>query len=209
MSTSAFEPGGSRASRRERRRQVDAPEGSHRRYARGCRQDHPQGRAGSLCEPARGATRRHQRRVPGGQPRPNLSVAENMYSAGSPGKWGRIDWRAMRRRATERSSARLDVDVRPAGRRIPSPCSRWWRSPGRWIAAKVLVLDEPTSASTATRSPSSSRSYAAKAAGWRSCSSRTSSTRSTASATASPCCATAGWWASTSPPNSACLSWSR
>src|SRR6478672_6731434 len=41
---------------------------------------------------------------------PNLSVAENMYIGREPRRLGRIQWRAMRRRATE-ALERLDVHV--------------------------------------------------------------------------------------------------
>ena len=77
-----------------------------------------------------------------------LSVAENLFLGRQPTKWGRIDWGRMNREATE-SLAELDIhiDVRrrldtfPLVIRQMVEIARGLRS-----GARVLILDEPTSA---------------------------------------------------------------
>ena len=82
----------------------------------------------------------------------------------------------------------------------PSPCSRWWPSPGRWTwSARCSFSTSPPRLSTSRRCRSSSSSCStSRRRAWASSSSPTSSSRSMRSATGSPCCGTASWWASTS-----------
>ena len=144
----------------------------------------------------------HQHGLPGGQPLPNLSVAENILLGREPRRLRPIDWprdAPPRRRAARASSTSTSTRVRRSAT-TRSPSSSWSRSPGRSTShARVLILDEPTSSLDADEVAELFRVIrrAARTAASRSCSSRTSSTRSTRSATGSRCCATAGWSAST------------
>ncbi len=78
---------------------------------------------------------------------PNLSVAENVFIGREPLRLGRIDWKAMREKAREvLGRLNLSVDVT----RTLSSCSiavQQMVAIARVLdsAAKVLVLDEPTS----------------------------------------------------------------
>ncbi len=78
---------------------------------------------------------------------PNLSVAENMYIGREPRRLGRIQWRAMRRRATE-ALARVDVHVDVSALvSTHSLAVQQMVAIARAIdiSADVLILDEPTS----------------------------------------------------------------
>ena len=78
---------------------------------------------------------------------PNLSVAENMYIGREPRQLGRIQWRAMRRRATE-ALERVDVHVDVAALvSTHSLAVQQMVAIARAIdiSADVLILDEPTS----------------------------------------------------------------
>ena len=78
---------------------------------------------------------------------PNLSVAENMYIGREPRRLGRIQWRAMRRAATE-ALERVDVHVD-----VSALLSTYSLAVQQMVAiaraidisAEVLILDEPTS----------------------------------------------------------------
>ena len=139
---------GALAHGRERRRQVDADQGDHRR-APARRRDHPaRRRAGALRDPARRAAARHQHGLPGDRP-----AAEPV---------GRREHRARPRAAPVRRD-RLAADATRARARC-SPTSGSTSTPRRSSArhslavqqlvaiaraistdVKVLVLDEPTS----------------------------------------------------------------
>nr|WP_189178684.1 sugar ABC transporter ATP-binding protein [Microbispora rosea] len=77
----------------------------------------------------------------------NLSVAENIFIGREPRRFGRIQWRAMRRRAAEILS-RLDLDID-----VSAPLASYSLAIQQMVAiaravdidAKVLILDEPTS----------------------------------------------------------------
>ena len=78
---------------------------------------------------------------------PNLSVAENMYIGREPRQLGRIQWRAMRRRATE-ALERVDVHVDVSALvSTHSLAVQQMVAIARAIdiSADVLILDEPTS----------------------------------------------------------------
>jgi len=78
---------------------------------------------------------------------PNLSVAENMYIGREPRQLGRIQWRAMRRRATE-ALERLDVHVDVSALvSTHSLAVQQMVAIARAIdiSPDVLILDEPTS----------------------------------------------------------------
>ena len=78
---------------------------------------------------------------------PNLSVAENMYIGREPRRLGRIQWRAMRRRATE-ALERVDVHVDVSALvSTHSLAVQQMVAIARAIdiSADVLILDEPTS----------------------------------------------------------------
>jgi len=78
---------------------------------------------------------------------PNLSVAENMYIGREPRKLGRIQWRAMRRRAAE-ALERVDVHVDVSALvSTHSLAVQQMVAIARAIdiSADVLILDEPTS----------------------------------------------------------------
>lgn len=117
---------------------------------------------------------------------PNLSVAENILIGREPRRRGLIHWAGVRRRAAEAVAALdLDLDVsRPLADCSIAVQQLVAIARAVDIDAKVLILDEPTS--------SLDRDEVAqlftvmrrlRERGWRSCSSRTSSTRSTRSAT--------------------------
>jgi simple sugar transport system ATP-binding protein len=114
---------------------------------------------------------------------PNLSVAENLLLGREPRRAGRIDWRGARRRATE-VLGRLHLDLDPSSP-LGAPSSSWWRSraPSRWTPG-CSFSTSPRPAWTRARSRSSSGwSAGCVTTAWRSCSSRTSSSRSTRSPT--------------------------
>ena len=78
---------------------------------------------------------------------PNLSVAENMYIGREPRQLGRIQWRVMRRRATE-ALERVDVHVDVSALvSTHSLAVQQMVAIARAIdiSADVLILDEPTS----------------------------------------------------------------
>jgi galactofuranose transport system ATP-binding protein len=78
---------------------------------------------------------------------PNLSVAENIYIGREPRRMGRIQWRAMRRNATE-ALKRVDVDVDVSALlSTHSLAVQQMVAIARAIdiSADVLILDEPTS----------------------------------------------------------------
>lgn len=117
---------------------------------------------------------------------PNLSVAENIFIGREPRRLGLIQWAELRRRAAE-SVAALDLDID-----VSTPLSDHSIAVQQLVAivravdvdAKVLILDEPTSSLdrdevrqlfTVMRRLRDQE--------WRSCSSRTSWTRSTRSVT--------------------------
>ncbi len=80
---------------------------------------------------------------------PELSVAENIaLGVEKAGTWGRVDWQARRRRATElltRIGAHIDPQVDAAELTMPQQqLVEIARSLGS--EAKVLILDEPTAA---------------------------------------------------------------
>jgi simple sugar transport system ATP-binding protein len=78
---------------------------------------------------------------------PYLSVAENLFLGRQPHRWGRIDWRQIRRRAGE-ALARLELTID-----VTQPLKSYSIAVQQLVAvaraldvsAKVLVLDEPTS----------------------------------------------------------------
>ncbi len=78
---------------------------------------------------------------------PNLSVAENIFIGRYPRRFGMIDWRGMRRQASE-LLARLQIDVD-----VSQPLSSYPLAIQQMVAiaralnisSKVLILDEPTS----------------------------------------------------------------
>jgi monosaccharide-transporting ATPase len=83
---------------------------------------------------------------------PNLTVAENLLIGREPRRWGRIDWKAMNRRAREvLRGLDIDIDVtQPLG--SYSVAIQQMTAIGRALviaSARVLVLDEPTSSLTA------------------------------------------------------------
>lgn len=78
---------------------------------------------------------------------PTLSVAENIFLGRQPMKWGRIDWKATKRKAEE-ALQRLDIKVDVS--RTLSSCSiaiQQMVAIARALdfSAKLLILDEPTS----------------------------------------------------------------
>jgi simple sugar transport system ATP-binding protein len=78
---------------------------------------------------------------------PNLSVAENIFIGREPRRAGTINWRQMRRRATELMT-RLDLKID-----VTAPVGSYSLAVQQLVAivravdiqAKVLILDEPTS----------------------------------------------------------------
>ena len=162
---------------------------------------------------ARGAGAGHQHRLPGGQPLPQpVGGGEHLRRPHAAARFGcRIDWaRGAAQRARGAASA-----LRP---RRSTCAALLGELPGRRAAdggdrarasamqARVLILDEPTSS---LDEDEVERLFAVmrrlRDAAWRSSSSPTSSTRSTRSPTASRCCATAAWSASTARPS--CRGW--
>ncbi len=82
---------------------------------------------------------------------PNLTVAENLLIGREPMRWGRVDWKAMNRRAGEvLRDLDIEIDVtRPLG--SYSVAIQQMAAIARALvisSAKVLVLDEPTSSLT-------------------------------------------------------------
>lgn len=78
---------------------------------------------------------------------PNLSVAENLFIGRYPRRFGMLDWGAMRRHARiVLAQLRLDIDVSAPLARFPLAVQQLVAI-GRAlaIAARVLILDEPTS----------------------------------------------------------------
>ena len=78
---------------------------------------------------------------------PNLSVAENLYIGREPRKGGLIDWKTMRKQATELlDSLDIHVDVTSAVENY-SIAIQQMLAIARAVdmSAKVLILDEPTS----------------------------------------------------------------
>ncbi len=77
-----------------------------------------------------------------------LSVAENLFLGRQPTKAGRIDWSMMRRQAREfLGEMRIDVDVRRRLDRFPLVIRQMVEiARGLHSGARVLILDEPTSA---------------------------------------------------------------
>ncbi len=78
-----------------------------------------------------------------------LSVAENLFLGRQPTtRWGRIDWRAMRRRAREYlGELEIEIDVDRRLDRYPLVIRQMVEiARGMHSGARVLILDEPTSA---------------------------------------------------------------
>ena len=79
---------------------------------------------------------------------PNLSMAENILIGRAPRRWGRIDWRAMNRRAAaDPRDLDIEVDVtQPLG--SYSVAIQQMAAIARALdisSARILILDEPTS----------------------------------------------------------------
>jgi monosaccharide-transporting ATPase len=79
---------------------------------------------------------------------PNLSMAENILIGRAPRRWGRIDWKAMNRRAARiLNDLDIEVDVtQPLG--SYSVAIQQMAAIGRALdisSARILILDEPTS----------------------------------------------------------------
>lgn len=77
-----------------------------------------------------------------------LSVAENLFLGRQPTQAGRIDWSTMRRQAHEfLNEMQIDVDVRRRLDRFPLVIRQMVEiARGLHSGARVLILDEPTSA---------------------------------------------------------------
>ena len=89
---------------------------------------------------------------------PNRSVAENLFLGRQPTRWGLVDVKAMRRRAEEllaRFGLQLDVsdNLQSCGVAVQQIVAI---ARAVDLSAKVLILDEPTAASTRARPPWSS-----------------------------------------------------
>ena len=78
---------------------------------------------------------------------PNLSVAENIFIGRYPRRLGMIDWRAMRRQATELlARLKIDIDVNKPLAHYPLAIQQMVAiARALNISARVLILDEPTS----------------------------------------------------------------
>ena len=104
-----------RPARRERRRQVDAAEDPLRRPA--ARLRHASYSTGEpSASPARSEAQalRHRHDLPGVQPRPDASVAENIFIGREPlHSAGFVDWRAHARATTRAITARVGLDIDP------------------------------------------------------------------------------------------------
>jgi len=78
---------------------------------------------------------------------PSLSVAENIFLGRQPTRWGRIDWRQIRRRSTA-ALERLDLSI-DVGRQLSSYSIAIQQmvaiARAIDISARLLILDEPTS----------------------------------------------------------------
>ena len=83
---------------------------------------------------------------------PNLTVAENLLIGRQPRKWGRIDWKAMNRQASEMLRG-LDIEIDVTQRLDSySIAIQQMTAIARALvisSARILVLDEPTSSLTA------------------------------------------------------------
>ena len=123
---------------------------------------------------------------------PNVSVAENIALGRESRRFGLIDWRGMRRNAAA-ALHELGLDIDPASILGTHPVAvQQLVAIARAISTdvKVLVLDEPTSSLDLNEVAELFRVIRElKRAASPSCSSRTSSIRSTRSATVSPSCA--------------------
>jgi len=78
---------------------------------------------------------------------PNLSVAENILLGREPRRFGRIDYRAMRRRAAE-LLGQLDLTIDPGSTLGAHPIAVQQLvaiARATAVSARVLILDEPTS----------------------------------------------------------------
>ncbi|WP_162938625.1 sugar ABC transporter ATP-binding protein [Mycobacterium kyogaense] len=78
---------------------------------------------------------------------PNLTVAENILLGREPRRWGRIDTRAMNRRAAE-VLADLDLAIDPRSTLSAHPIALQQLvaiARATAVSARVLILDEPTS----------------------------------------------------------------
>ena len=164
-------------------------------------------RAGALrrarCRPSRPGSARSTRRSTSARTSRSRRTSSSAASrAGS----ARSDWRGDARRRGRELLGRLDLRHRRRPRRSArtrSPCSRWSRSPGP-STSSAKVLDPRRADLQPGRRPRSTQLFRVMRAlrddGHRDpVRHRTSSTRSTRSPTGSPCCATAGWSASTRP----------
>ena len=107
---------GARAGRRERRRQVDADQGAHRRLPARRRRGAVPRRAGALRPAARRPARRHLHDLPGGQPRP----ADERGAQPLPRPRAAHPVRADRRRADEPRGRRDRSRLRHRRRRHPA-----------------------------------------------------------------------------------------
>lgn len=83
---------------------------------------------------------------------PELSVAENLFLAREPTRFGLIDWRALYDRSRQALDAiHLDVDPRTKVRLLPVGRQQMVEiAKALLVDADVLLLDEPTSALTET-----------------------------------------------------------
>jgi ribose transport system ATP-binding protein len=77
-----------------------------------------------------------------------LSVAENLFLGRQPTRWGRIDWRTIRRRAAEQlDELDFHLDVRRRLDAFPLVVRQMVEiARGLHSGARLLILDEPTSA---------------------------------------------------------------